>query len=128
MHIRRLLDDFLREHHHQLSIMAIHGYQRNGRGAIPLLVHVSPGYPLRRDLLRFGVHQYRRAASLPPDVFEEDFYTRIKQYSPGSSGLLVFQLEPGPLSGYLEFELAVSARVQFASQKLPFNWTSLRPS
>lgn len=128
MDIRLVLEDFLREHHYQLSIMAIHGFQQNGRGAIPLLIQSPSGVPLERHLLRFGVRKYRQAASLPRHVFEEEFYTRIQTYSPNSSGLLVFQLEPGPLSGYLEFQLAVAARVQFASQTLPVNWSALRPS
>ncbi len=108
--------------------MAIHGYQQNGRGAIPVLMQAPSGFRLRRRHLRFGVHTYRRADSLPLNVFEEEFYTRIQTYSPSSSGLLIFQYEPGPVSGYLEFELSVSARVQFASQTLPFNWAALRPS
>ncbi len=108
--------------------MAINGYRQNGRGAIPLLIQAPLDSPLHSDFLRFGVHKYRQAVSLPSHVFEEEFYTRIHNYNPNGSALLIFQLEPGPLSGYLEFDLAVSARVYFASQTLPFNWSALRSS
>lgn len=129
MNIRQQIDNFLREHHHQLSLMALHGYRHSGRGAIPLLIEVQPGREPNGGLLRFSVRTYRRSASFPYYVFEDDFYSRIKIYNPRNRGLLVFQLEPGPLSGYLEFDLALSARMHFSIKtRRPFPWPTLRLS
>ena len=132
MGIRSILDDFLQQHHHHLSLLAVQGFRQNGRGAIPLHIHLLDSPVDSRAgshaNVRISVRQYRRTNTLPKLAFEPDFYTRSRSYNPNDTGLLIFQIDPGPISGYLEFNLASSARVYFASQKLPFNWSLIRRS
>ena len=134
MGIRDILDDFFFYHHQHLSLMVVRGYQQNGRGVIPLHIRMldSP-IPFKSNShanIRISVRQYRRANTLPKFVFESEFYSRIQAYNPNNTGLLVFQFDPGPLSGYLEFSLSSAARIyfNFTSPKLPFNWSAIRPS